>query len=216
MGSIRSKIINTLLIVDIGIVLFCYLAGQRDWFINSQIAYSSSLLIVMASIYSYAQMVKTGVENEIVTTSNDELLEKIEDPQGVFDDTSHSEFSSESNSNASSFGSLYETSPAVPNLQSQSSLTLLNGSQVQDDNVQVQDDEENTKISTIEAMKKNKAYISFYRIGAYAILVLGFLYLQNVKIFHMPSYMFGLFLPPVLIAVVFYWNSKTKGVNETN
>lgn len=169
MRSIRSKIINTLLIVDIGIVLFCYLAGQRDWFINSQIAYYSSLVVVMASIYSYAQMVKIGVENEAITTSTDELIDKIEDLHGVFNEDDKV--------------------------------------RVHDD-AQDQDDKDQEKISTIETIKKNKAYVSFYRIGAYAILVLGFLYLQNVKIFHMPSYMFGIFLPPVLIAVVFYWNSK--------
>lgn len=174
MKSIKIKIINTLLIVDIGIVIFCYLAGERDWFFNTQIAYLSSLMVVLASMYSYAQMVKVGVENDIVTTSNDELLDKIEDPHDLYDDdTSHFE--------------------------------------------QVQNDEEEDKpISTIEAMKKNKAYVSLYRIGAYAILVLGFLYLQNIKIFHMPSYMFGLFVPPVLIAVVFYWSSKiSKDDNET-
>lgn len=174
MKRTRIKIINTLLIVDIGIVLFCYLAGERDWFLNSQVAYLSSFMVVLASIYSYAQMVKAGVENEIITTSNEELLEKIEDPHALYDDdTSHSE--------------------------------------------QVQNDEDEEKpISTIEAMKKNKAYVSFYRIGAYAILVLGLFYLQSIKIFHMPSYMFGLFLPPVLIAIVFYWGSKTsKDDNET-
>ncbi len=169
MGSIRSKIINTLLIVDIGIVLFCYLAGQRDWFINSQIAYFSSLVVVMASMYSYAQMVKTGVKNGAVTTSTNELLDKIEDPHGVFDEDDKA--------------------------------------QVQDD-AQDQDDKEQEKISTIEAMKKNKAYVSFYRIGAYAILVLGFLYLQNLKIFHMPSYMFGLILPPILIAIMLFLEFK--------
>lgn len=179
MKRTKVKIINTLLIVDIGIVLFCYLAGERDWFLNSQVAYLSSLMVVLASIYSYAQMVKAGVENEIITTSNEELLEKIEDPHALYDEnTSHSE-------------------------------------QAWQDK-QVQDDEEDTKISTIDAMKKNKAYVSFYRIGAYAILVLGLFYLQSIKIFHMPSYMFGLFLPPVLIAIVFYWGSKTsKDDNET-
>lgn len=166
MGGIRSKIINTLLIVDIGIVIFCYLAGQRDWFINSQIGYFSSIIVVMASMYSYAQMVKRGVDDSIVTTSNDELLQKIEDPH-----------------------ELYEKDELLK---------------------QTQDDKEQEKISTIEAIKKNKAYISFYRIGAYAILVLGFLYLQNVKIFHMPSYMFGLILPPILIAIMLFWNSKTS------
>lgn len=171
MKSIKIKIINTLLIVDIGIVIFCYLAGERDWFFNTQIAYLSSLMVVLASMYSYAQMVKVGVENDIVTTSNDELLDKIEDPHDLHDEN-------------------------------------VNGSE------QFQNDEDEEKpINTIEAMKKNKAYVSLYRIGAYAILVLGFLYLQNIKIFHMPSYMFGLFVPPVLIAVVFYWTSRASKEN---
>lgn len=185
MKSIKIKTINTLLIVDIGIVIFCYLAGERDWFFNTQIAYLSSLMVVLASMYSYAQMVKVGVENDIVTTSNDELLDKIEDPHDLYDE-SHSEQVLEANKEE-----------------------MLK---------QVQNDEDEEKsISTIEAMKKNKAYVSLYRIGAYAILVLGFLYLQNIKIFHMPSYMFGLFLPPVLIAIVFYWSSKTsKEDNENN
>lgn len=171
MKSIKIKIINTLLIVDIGIVIFCYLAGERDWFFNTQIAYLSSLMVVLASMYSYAQMVKVGVENDIVTTSNDELLDKIEDPHDLYDENVN-------------------------------------------DSEQFQNDEDEEKpISTIEAMKKNKAYVSLYRIGAYAILVLGFLYLQNIKIFHMPSYMFGLFVPPVLIAAVFYWTSKASKEN---
>lgn len=188
MKSIKIKIINTLLIVDIGIVIFCYLAGERDWFFNTQIAYLSSLMVVLASMYSYAQMVKVGVENDIVTTSNDELLDKIEDPHDLYDDESHSEQVLEANKEE-----------------------MLK--QVQHDK-QVQDDEDEEKpISTIEAMKKNKAYVSLYRIGAYAILVFGFLYLQNIKIFHMPSYMFGLFVPPVLIAVVFYWTSRASKEN---
>ncbi|MDD5359282.1 MAG: hypothetical protein PHI79_03330 [Sulfurovaceae bacterium] len=182
--SIKIKIINTLLIVDIGIVIFCYLAGERNWFFNSQVAYLSSIIIVLASMYSYAQMVKTGVENEIITTSNDELLDKIEDPHGLYDDNNP-----------------------------QQALETKNDEIM----TEVQDDNTEDKISTIEAMKKNKAYVSFYRIGAYAILVLGFLYLQNIKIFHMASYMFGLFLPPVLIASVFYFGSKTsKEDNENN
>lgn len=171
MKSIKIKIINTLLIVDIGIVIFCYLAGERDWFFNTQIAYLSSLMVVLASMYSYAQMVKVGVENDIVTTSNDELLDKIEDPHDLYDEN------------------------------------VNNSEQFQNG------EDEEKPISTIEAMKKNKAYVSLYRIGAYAILVLGFLYLQNIKIFHMPSYMFGLFVPPVLIAVVFYWTSRASKEN---
>jgi hypothetical protein len=190
MKSIKIRILNALLIVDIGIILFCILAGHRDWFINSQIGFFSSLAVILASLYSYRKMVDQSVASGAVISSNDELLEKIEDPHGVYDEnTSHSELDSESNE-------------------------ILN--QVQDDKVQVQDDnmevqgtaEDDKKITTLEALKKSKAFVSFYRLGAYLMLAIGFLYLQSNHILHIPSYLFAIALPPAIIAVMFFWQSK--------
>ncbi len=80
------SIINTLLLVDVGIVLFCYLQKESLWLINSQIGFFSSLLIVLASFYSYSQMIQRGTQNEIIAATNDETLEKIEDPHGLYDE----------------------------------------------------------------------------------------------------------------------------------
>ncbi len=186
MKSIKIRILNALLIVDIGIVMFCVLAGNKDWFINSQIGFFSSLAVILASMYSYRKMVEESIASGAVVSSNDELLEKIEDPHGVYDEnTSHSE--------------------------SESDKEILK--QVQDDKVQVQDDgsqenQEEEKLTTLEALKKSKAFISFYRLGAYLLLALGFLYLQSSHILHIPSYLFGIMLPPAIIAVMFFWQSK--------
>jgi len=185
MKSIKIRILNALLIVDIGIILFCILAGHRDWFINSQIGFFSSLAVILASLYSYRKMVDQSVASGAVVSSNDELLEKIEDPHGVYDEnTSHSELDSESKNEE-----------------------ILK--QVQDDNMEVQGTaEEDKKITTLEALKKSKAFVSFYRLGAYLMLAIGFLYLQSNHILHIPSYLFAIALPPAIIAVMFFWQSK--------
>ncbi|MBN2721890.1 MAG: hypothetical protein JXQ77_03630 [Campylobacterales bacterium] len=166
MKSIKIRILNALLIVDIGIALFCILAGNKDWFINSQIGFFSSLAVVLASMYSYRKMIDQSVASGAVVSSNDELLEKIEDPHGVYDEDDTQE-------------------------------TILE-----------ETIEEDKKITTLEALKKSKAFISFYRLGAYLLLALGFLYLQSNHILHIPSYLFGIMLPPVIIAVMFFWQSK--------
>lgn len=167
MKSIKIRILNALLIVDIGIILFCILAGHRDWFINSQIGFFSSLAIILASLYSYSKMVDQSVASGAVISSNDELLEKIEDPHGVYDE---------------------EDSQDV----------------IQEEIVE----EDDKKITTLEALKKSKAFISFYRLGAYLMLAIGFLYLQSNHILHIPSYLFAIALPPAIIAVMFFWQSK--------
>jgi len=166
MKSIKIRILNALLIVDIGIVIFCVLAGNKDWFINSQIGFFSSLAVILASMYSYRKMIEQSVASGAVVSSNDELLEKIEDPHGVFDE---------------------------------------DRDLIQEDFVA---QEEDKKLTTLEALKKSKAFISFYRLGAYLMLALGFLYLQSSHILHIPSYLFGIMLPPAIIAVMFFWQSK--------
>ena len=111
-------------------------------------------------------MVDQSVASGAVISSNEELLEKIEDPHGVYDE---------------------EDSQSV----------------ILEEIV-----EEDKKITTLEALRKSKAFISFYRLGAYLLLALGFLYLQSNHILHIPSYLFAIALPPAIIAIMFFWQSK--------
>jgi len=53
-----------------------------------------------------------------------------------------------------------------------------------------------------ETLKDTKATFSFYRLGAYVILILGFLYLNRHGLLHIPSYMLALGIPLVIIVAI--------------
>lgn len=53
-----------------------------------------------------------------------------------------------------------------------------------------------------QTLKDTKAALSLYRIGAYAILILGFLYLNRQGLLHIPSYLLALGIPPVVIVMM--------------
>jgi len=56
--------------------------------------------------------------------------------------------------------------------------------------------------SLFQILKDTKAALSFYRLGAYAVLILGFLYLNRHGMLHIPSYIVGLSLPSLIIVAV--------------
>ncbi len=189
MTMIDKRIINALLIVDIGVVLFCYFFGTRTWLINSQIGFLSSILVVLASMHSYSKMVQRQVDNAKPLDNEDAMLEKIEDPHGVFDDSSHSE------------SICPQASPCE--ISSESDNEILKRVQDDDDHLQ-----EEPKISVLESLKNSKASISLYRIGAYGVFALGFLYLSSHNIFHIPSYFVGISLPIVIIVTLLFLQAK--------
>ena len=56
--------------------------------------------------------------------------------------------------------------------------------------------------SLFEVLKDTKAALSLYRVGAYFLLALGFLYLNRHGILHIPLYLFSLGLPMLVIVFV--------------
>ncbi len=54
--------------------------------------------------------------------------------------------------------------------------------------------------SLFEVLRDTKAALSLYRIGAYILLILGFMYLNRHGVLHLPPYLLSLGLPPFLIA----------------
>ena len=160
-----KKVINTLLIVDIGIVIFCLLSGERAWLINSQIAFITSSLIMFASIISYRNMVKSRIDaGLIIAEDNRDTIEKIEDPYDLYDESKET--------------SMQEI---------------------------IKEEKETTKKnrrSIWQVTKDSKAALSFYRLGAYALLILGFFYLNNNKILNISFYLYSLALPPIIIVAI--------------
>ncbi len=51
-----------------------------------------------------------------------------------------------------------------------------------------------------EILRDTKGALSLYRIGAYVLLILGFLYLNRHGLLHLPSYLFSIGLPPLIVA----------------
>lgn len=58
------------------------------------------------------------------------------------------------------------------------------------------------KRSLGQTLKDSKASLSFYRLGAYAVLILGFMYLNRQGMLHIPSYLLALSLPPMIIVIM--------------
>ncbi len=51
-----------------------------------------------------------------------------------------------------------------------------------------------------EILRDTKGALSLYRIGAYVLLILGFLYLNRHGLLHLPSYLLSIGLPPLIVA----------------
>jgi hypothetical protein len=56
--------------------------------------------------------------------------------------------------------------------------------------------------SLTQTLKDTKAALSIYRLGAYAVLILGFMYLNRQGLLHIPSYLLALSLPPMIIVII--------------
>jgi hypothetical protein len=166
-----KNIINALLIIDIGIMIFCLLSGNRVWLLNSQIAFVSSSLIMFASIISYRNMVQARVDmGMVVADDNRDTLDKIEDPFDLYSEDEKSSSNEEK-------GFKEVVSEERENLKK-------------------------NRRSIWQTTKDSKAALSLYRLGAYAILIFGFFYLNNNKILDISSYLFALALPPVIVVIM--------------
>ena len=53
-----------------------------------------------------------------------------------------------------------------------------------------------------QTLKDTKAALSIYRLAAYAVLILGFMYLNRQGLLHIPSYLLALSLPPMIIVIM--------------
>ncbi len=53
-----------------------------------------------------------------------------------------------------------------------------------------------------QTLKDTKAALSVYRLGAYGVLILGFMYLNRQGLLHIPSYLLALSLPPMIIVIM--------------
>ena len=173
MSDTNRKILNTLLAIDIGIIIFCMMAGHRSWLYSTQIGFFTSALVIAASMVSYRRMIEKRLKYAppISEEERDEL-EKIEDPHDLYSEDEKIE---------------------EKELSKEEIAQTLNEEKAK---------QKAKKRSFSEVVKDSKASLSIYRIGAYGLLVLGFFYLNRHHYLHIPSYLFALSVPPVIVVII--------------
>ncbi len=75
--------ITAVIAVDLVLILFSLFHGT-SWLFNSQIAFSSSLMVTLASFYSYKRLIQKRVESGVEAGSD--AIEKIDDPYELYDE----------------------------------------------------------------------------------------------------------------------------------
>ncbi|PHS39128.1 MAG: hypothetical protein COB07_06745 [Sulfurovum sp.] len=63
--------------------------------------------------------------------------------------------------------------------------------------------------SLYQTLKDTKAALSIYRLIAYAVLILGFLYLNRQGLLYIPAYIIALGIPPVIIVTLLLKEKET-------
>ena len=64
--------------------------------------------------------------------------------------------------------------------------------------------------SLTQILKDTKAALSVYRLGAYMVLVLGFLYLNRHELLHIPSYILAISIPMLIVVYVLLHEKETQ------
>jgi hypothetical protein len=164
MSATNLRIIKTLIVVDLLIVALCLIVFDTQILLNTQIAYISSLLIMLASLSSYKKMVRLGVDSGAILAHSDrDTLDKLDDPYDLYGQEEGDE-------------------------------------KEENDSTEVKEVKKRGR-SFSDTLKDSKPSFSFYRIGSYLFLVLGFLYLNRQNLLHIPSYLLSLALP--ILTIVF-------------
>jgi len=167
------RIIKPILIAE-ALVLGTYFYSLEA-FINIQVAFMSSLFIIIGSSIAYRSMVQNQVQSETYEDKRD-LLDEIEDPHELYDDKVNDEVRE---------GALgYEP---------------INDAPVEELDLKAIVMEEKAKIKTfsLSSIKHGaRGSVSLFRLLPYLFLVLGFIALKNNEVldlsFYLPSLMIGI------------------------
>ena len=180
MKNISLRIFKLLIIVDIILIIGSIIFFDINILYNTQIAFITSTLVMIGSMFGYRKMVNTRVEHNIITTDDSkDVIDKLEDPHDLYGEDI-----------------------------------------IEDPNVDIREaiKEEKQRLkanrrSVFQVIKDTKAALSAYRLGAYILLVIGFLYLNRHGMLHLPSYLISLSLP-ILIIVTILVSSKENQTQD--
>ncbi len=172
------KMLIYLAIVDSIVILISIIFFDIKILWSTQFAFMSASFILLASMKSYQRMIDARIALDLVTIDDSkDIIDQLEDPYDLYS----------------------EDVVEVP-----SGDFLLNSGQKPLVEV-VKEERKKLKSngrSTAQTLKDARAALSFYRIGAYIFLILGFLYLNRNELLHVPSYILALSIPVLVVVYI--------------
>ena len=78
-----KKIIYAVLFLDVMLIMISLYQGG-NWLINSQLAFLSSLLVTLASYFSYKRVIEKRVALEAESFDDRDMMDKIDDPYDLY------------------------------------------------------------------------------------------------------------------------------------
>ena len=191
MTKISRQIIQALVIVDIVVILISMIFFDIKILWSTQIGFFTASLVMLASMKSYQRMVDARVEHNIITIDDSkDVIDQLEDPYDLYSEEVVEE-------------------EALPGHSSVSSGQKPLEEVVKDERKKLKDGR-----SLAQILKDTKAALSVYRLGAYAVLILGFLYLNRHALLHIPSYFIALTLPMLVVVYLLISNKENQTQDE--
>ena len=163
------QVLGILLLMD-GLLLAAAAWMGGDWVVNTQIGYITSALVMGGSMLGYAQMVRSRLASGAIPYIDDrEMIDRIDDPH-----------------------QLYEAASSEPEIPANAE-TL---------KATIREEKARHKVhrrSLGETVRDSRAAMSLYRLGAYGVLIVGFLYLRGHHLLQIAPYLIGISLPIAVI-----------------
>jgi hypothetical protein len=177
------NVIGGLVVTDGLLLAIAWWMGGA-WIANTQVAFVTSALVMGASMFGYARMVQSRLESGAIPDRDDrDMIDTMEDPYGVYDDTVLAETPIEADSS--------EIKAAIQEEKQRA---------------------KEQKRTPMQTLRDSRAAMSVYRLGAYGALLFGFFYLRGNQFFAPMPYLLGLGLPiVVIVATLMMKREDTSG-----
>ena len=188
------KLVRILLAVDVGVVLFCVLENNMNWFINTQVAFFSASMIIIGSFVGYKNLVTNQVESG---NQGKNVLEEYEDKYQFYEEFDYKWY-------VADFKDLNK-GLIWSDKKPKNFYVLRKIEFITDD---MPDKAKIKKLPWYKAFFLSfKGGFNLLRIFGYIVLILGFIWLNKIDRFDFASYFFGLTLVPAL-ALIYLWIEK--------
>lgn len=162
------KFAKVFILLDLCLLIYSFVFQNAIWLLNTQVAFISSLFIVIASFYSYKRNIQNRLSNFEASKASAEDRDKIDEIDDPFD--------------------LYSEYEEIP----EEELTPEKIKEI------IQEEKTKVKKNSLKnTLFSAGGFLSIYRILGYGILIFGFFALNNNKIFIPVAFIVGLGIVPI-------------------